>query len=170
VSCAQSFRSFRVVGRFSQRRWPQAQLAKRVNNSGARSKDPVDGLWFPPKVHPQRPRRRVPCSQGPRPPPGAQGPDGAFSRAAGLNPIWRDRRSNSAMRFSVDGWVENKLSIPRPESGLMMKRWAVAGCASALSLGTASAMRAILARADVRALAQIDVRKDDGQRRQDNHN
>ena len=48
------------------------------------------------------------------------------------------------MRFSVDGCVENRLSIPRPESGLMMKRWAVAGCASALSFGTASAMCAIL--------------------------
>ena len=42
-------------------------------------------------------------------------------------PISRDNFSSSATRFSVDGWVENKLSIPRPDSGLMIKRGAVVG-------------------------------------------
>src|SRR4051794_36023030 len=41
----------------------------------------------------------------------------------------------AAMRFSDEGWVENKLSIPFPESGLMMKSGAVAGWRSASELG-----------------------------------
>lgn len=46
-------------------------------------------------------------------------------------PISRARSSKAAIRFSVAGWVENKLSIRAPDNGLMMKRWAVAGFISA---------------------------------------
>jgi hypothetical protein len=31
------------------------------------------------------------------------------------------------MRFSVEGWVENRLSMRTPDSGLMIKSGAVAG-------------------------------------------
>ncbi len=48
------------------------------------------------------------------------------------------------MRFSVAGWVENRLSMLRPLSGLTMKSGAVAGWLSALSLGMCSTPRAIL--------------------------
>ena len=58
---------------------------------------------------------------------------------------------NAAMRFSVAGWVEKRLSIRAPESGLTMKRWAVAGLRSAASFGMRCAMFDILAKADASA-------------------
>ena len=76
----------------------------------------------------------------------APGPAGTGARAAapgpaspvivaGAPPISWASASSSAMRFSVFGWVENQLSTPRPVSGLMMNMCAVAGTASASSLG-----------------------------------
>src|SRR6516162_3424881 len=60
------------------------------------------------------------------------GPCNFLSRAGAApskppRPISRDNSSSAAIRFSVDGWVENKLSIPRPDSGLIIKRGAVVG-------------------------------------------
>src|SRR5215471_17430877 len=60
------------------------------------------------------------------------GPCDFLSRAGAApskppRPISRDNSSSAAIRFSVDGWVENKLSIPRPDSGLIIKRGAVVG-------------------------------------------
>ena len=42
---------------------------------------------------------------------------------------------SAAMRFSVAGWVENRLSMRWPDSGLMMNICAVAGLCSAVSFG-----------------------------------
>jgi hypothetical protein len=77
-----------------------------------------------------------------------QGPDDLESPAGApapklSRPISRDNFSSAAIRFSVDGWVESRLSIPRPDSGLTIKRGAVVGWASAVSFGTPSAMREI---------------------------
>src|SRR5215467_1047021 len=79
----------------------------------------------------------------------AHGPDAASDAAFRgppnpPSPISRDNLSRAATRFSVEGWVENRLSIPRPESGLTIKSGAVVGWASPVSLGTASATREIL--------------------------
>src|SRR5262249_31242799 len=66
-----------------------------------------------------------------------QGPDGGCPLEDELRadtPISAASFSSSAMRFSVLGWVENRLSMPSPVSGLIMKRCAVAGAASAGSL------------------------------------
>ena len=52
------------------------------------------------------------------------------------------------MRFSVAGWVEKRLSIRAPESGLMMKRCAIAGFRSAASFGICRAALWILASAE----------------------
>ena len=41
--------------------------------------------------------------------------------------------SSAAMRLSVFGWVANRSSMPRPQSGFTMNRCAEEGCASALS-------------------------------------
>ena len=40
-----------------------------------------------------------------------------------------------AMRFSVEGWVENRLSMRSPDNGFTIKRCAVAGCSSAATFG-----------------------------------
>src|SRR5262249_26178587 len=79
--------------------------------------------------------------QGPRGPaedPRPQGPDGGCDAAprvgALVTPISAASFSTSAMRFSVLGWVEKRLSMPSPERGLIMNRCAVAGAASAGSL------------------------------------
>ena len=79
--------------------------------------------------------------RGPAPlPRGVQGPrrgdcadvPAAPHRATRVRPA---SRCSAAIRFSVDGWVENRLSMPRPDSGLMMKRCAVAGLRSAVLFG-----------------------------------
>jgi hypothetical protein len=64
------------------------------------------------------------------------------------SPISRDKLSSAATRFSVDGWVENRLSIPWPDNGLTMAGWL-----SAVSFGTSSAMREILTSAEASASA-----------------
>jgi hypothetical protein len=51
----------------------------------------------------------------------------------------------------VDGCAENRLSIPRPDRGLTIKSGAVVGCASAVSLGTASAIWEIFMSAEASA-------------------
>src|SRR5262249_48703360 len=66
-------------------------------------------------------------------------------------PISRDNLLSAATRFSVDGWVENRLSIPRPDNGLTIKRGAVVGLVSAVSFGTSSAIRDILTSAEASA-------------------
>ena len=40
---------------------------------------------------------------------------------------------SAAILLAVFGWVENKLSMPRPDNGLMINIWAVAGLFSAVS-------------------------------------
>ncbi|VCU08296.1 hypothetical protein RHODGE_RHODGE_01469 [Rhodoplanes serenus] len=52
------------------------------------------------------------------------------------------------MRLAVAGWVENRLSIRSPDSGLMMNMWATAGLRSAASLGIWWAALSILASAE----------------------
>jgi hypothetical protein len=49
--------------------------------------------------------------------------------------------SKAAMRLAVDGWVENSLSMPVPDSGLMMNRCAVAGFCSAGIFSISCAVR-----------------------------
>src|SRR5215468_8259664 len=75
---------------------------------------------------------------GPAEDPRPQGPDGGCDAAprvgALVTPISAAIFSSSAMRFSVLGWVEKRLSMPSPERGLIMNRCAVAGAASAGSL------------------------------------
>jgi hypothetical protein len=44
----------------------------------------------------------------------------------------------ASTRFSVDGWVEKRLSIPRPDNGLTINRGAVAGWDSAVSFHQAA--------------------------------
>src|SRR4029453_1727978 len=68
--------------------------------------------------------------QGPVARPAARG--GAAVPA--LTPICAASSCRRRMRFSVLGWVENSPSTARACSGLMMKRCAVAGLASALGL------------------------------------
>jgi hypothetical protein len=64
--------------------------------------------------------------------PSPQGPDQALE-VTGRDgpkpprPISCDNLSSAATRFSVDGWVENRLSMPRPDNGLTIERGAVAG-------------------------------------------
>src|SRR5690606_9357711 len=68
--------------------------------------------------------------------------------AASVTPISRARSISAAMRFSVAGWVENRLSTPWPDNGLMMNMCAVAGLRSALSFSMRSAAVAIFCRAE----------------------
>src|SRR5262245_53444740 len=66
-----------------------------------------------------------------------QGPRAAAERGAAtlaLAPMRAAISCRRRMRSSVLGWVENRLSSERPCSGLMMKRCAVAGLASAAGL------------------------------------
>src|SRR2546425_12745413 len=53
-----------------------------------------------------------------------------------------------AIRSSIGGWVEKRFMNARPESGLTMKRWAVAGLAS---IGMAWLACSRRARAEARA-------------------
>ena len=59
----------------------------------------------------------------------------ACRSAAAPRPCRRPSAISAAMRFSVAGWVEKRLSMRSPDSGLTMKRCAVAGLRSAATLG-----------------------------------
>ena len=81
-----------------------------------------------PQPHPHGPREPAEDER-------LQGPDGsARAEPRAVTPISAASFSSSAMRFSVLGCVENRLSMPSPLRGLMMNRCAVAGAASAGSL------------------------------------
>src|SRR5262249_1813478 len=93
----------------------------------------------------QGPRRRQPPSCG-----DAQGPGagGAGASIAAPCPMPAAISFSWAMRFSTFGWVENRLSMRAPDSGLTMKRCAEAGLRSAGGLGICSAALEILRKAE----------------------
>src|SRR6516165_7786474 len=57
-------------------------------------------------------------------------------------PISRDNLSSAATRFSVDGWVENRLSIPWPNNRLTINSYRRAEQRSAAPAGTRTRVRA----------------------------
>ena len=61
---------------------------------------------------------------------------GATGAVAGRRfmPIFAPISIRARTRLPVAGWVENRLSAPRPASGLMMNIWPVAGLRSAVRL------------------------------------
>src|SRR3954468_14770307 len=87
---------------------------------------------------------------------------GAEPPAAGVGtPSWPICRANcwsAAIRFSVEGWVENRLSMPRPVSGLTINRCAVAGVISAVGFSICWAALEIFASAEARAPGRPDIR------------
>ena len=69
------------------------------------------------------------------------------------------------MRFSVAGWVENRLSMRWPESGLMMNMCAVAGLRSASSFGMTCAALEIFTSAEGRIVVPLYPNWDAGTQR-----
>ena len=73
----------------------------------------------------------------------------------GMDPISCAKALSAAIRFSVAGWVENRLSTPWPDSGLMMKSEAVAGRRSASGFGICATPPAMRARAEARLFVRL---------------
>ena len=141
--------------------------------------DCAPGAAFTGSAQPQGPRARARCQ-------GFLGASAANGVIRPVAPISCAIASSAAMRFSVAGWVENRLSMRAPDSGLTMKRCAVAGLRSAASFGVcwaacgswqaprpapaaagnlgAAAVGVVFARAADRHLHQHG-----GERRQDHH-
>src|SRR3990167_3425744 len=54
--------------------------------------------------------------------------------ARGRIPVFAPSSARARTRLAVAGWVENRLSAPRPARGLMMNIWPEAGLRSAVGL------------------------------------
>src|SRR5688572_1994734 len=73
---------------------------------------------------------------------------GAWRATLGAGAMPPSIASRRSMRSCVFGCVEKRLSAPRPDSGLMMNRCAVAGLDSAALFGICAAPLEILASAE----------------------
>ena len=62
----------------------------------------------------------------------APGATSAIVARRGFSPIFAPSAISAFTRLPVAGWVENRLSAPRPASGLMMNSWPEAGLRSAV--------------------------------------